>query len=212
MDRLPQVIEHKPVENSEETIENTSLETSENDAERRTIDEKVSVVIEDKEEPIEDKLPEPQVKERIDTKEIFKNNNYKNSKEPEPVIQVIKKPKRPISDKQRENLAKARVKALASRQHNARLRAEGKLPTNKALKDKIVEEHKKPIVHNHITNNITHDDIKNITKKAIEDYEITRKEQKKVKKERRKEAEEKAKIKKTIENATKVPDPFGFCY
>ena len=203
MDRLPQVIEHEPVKNSEEIKDDKPLETSEKEA--VPCEDKISVVIEDKEEPKQ--LPEP-TKERIDVKQVFKSNN----KVAEPVIQVIKKPKREITDKQRENLAKARVKALATRQNNARLRAEGKLPTIKALKNKIVEEHKKPIVHNHITNNISHDDIKNITNKAIQDYENTRKERKKVKKEARREAEEKAKIKKTIENATKVPDPFGFCY
>jgi hypothetical protein len=192
MDKLPQIIE-APVENIENNI---------------------NMEIIDEEDPVEDEImPEVIPKPVLDQKEIFK------SKDDRPLsISKVKKPKREISDKQRENLKIAREKALLKRQENAKLRKTGELPTKK---EKEIQD-KKPIVNNiihetkNITNNISKEDIEIISaqasKKALEDYEIVRKHRKAEKKERQKVETEKEKIRQTLEKATKVNDPYSFCY
>tara|TARA_R110000744_G_scaffold105862_2_gene202031 strand:+ start:470 stop:1048 length:579 start_codon:yes stop_codon:yes gene_type:complete len=192
MDKLPEIIE-APVEN---------------------LDNNINMEIVDEEDPVEDDImPEVIPKPILEQKEIFK------SKDDRPLsISKVKKPKREISDKQRENLKIAREKALQKRQENAKLRKTGELPTKK---EKEIQD-KKPIVNNiihetkNITNNISKEDIEIISaqasKKALEDYEMVRKHRKAEKKERQKVETEKEKIRQTLEKATKVNDPYSFCY
>ena len=191
MDKLPEIIE-APVEN---------------------IDNNINMEIVDEEGVVDDIMPEVIPKPILEQKEIFK------SKDDRPLsISKVKKPKREISDKQRENLKIAREKALQKRQENAKLRKTGELPTKK---EKEIQD-KKPIVNNiihetkNITNNISKEDIEIISaqasKKALEDYEMVRKHRKAEKKERLKVETEKEKIRQTLEKATKVNDPYSFCY
>jgi hypothetical protein len=205
MDRLPEIIE-APEENI------VSAEIIELPNEPAKLEEPIEVI------------PKP----ILDTKEIFKSHGTSGAQslgkkdDNSLTVEKVKKPKRQISDKQRENLAKAREKALEKRQANAKLRKEGKLPTKK--EQEVID--KKPVVNNiihetkNITNNFTKEDIETIANnaaskasaKALEDYEMVRKHRKAKKKEAQQITKEKEKIRKTITDATQVQDPFGFCY
>ena len=196
MDRLPEIID-APVEN----IENE-------------VDMEVSEVEEPEPEEIVPIEPRP----KIDNKDIFKSKNTNNPLE----VEKVKKPKRQISEKQRENLRIAREKALATRKANAKARKEGTMPTKK--EQEILD--KKPVVNNivhetkNITNNFTKDDIETIANnaaskasaKALEEYETIRKYRKEEKRKKQAEALERQKIKEKVISATKVSDPFDFCY
>lgn len=169
----------------------------------------------------EEELVEVEPRPRVDTDEIFKKNVKKSGLD----IIPTKKPKRKMSDKQLENLKKAREKAAETRKKNRELRQQGQKVLTK--KQKIKEdlekkeiEIKKPIVHNHITNNITKEDIIEISKKsardALVDYEIVRKQRKEQKKKDREVEDHKKQVRKKIEQATtpsyKNDNPYAFCY
>ncbi len=198
MDRFPEIVE-APEEN--EVEQNLSMDIEDQEPQ------------EEVEEPVE-VIPKPVIPQ----KEIFKNKNTNNPLE----VEKVKKPKRQISDKQRENLRIAREKALEKRRANAKARKEGTMPTKK--EQEIID--KKPvvnnIVHEHktINNNFTREDIESMamnaaskaSAKALEEYETVRKYRKEEKKKKQAEQAERQKIKDTIQKATKVVDPFDFCY
>ena len=170
-------------------------------------------------EGIEEEIIDVEPRKRVDTNEVFKKTVKKDNKSVEVV--PVKKPKRKMSEAQLENLKKARIKAMETRKRNKELREKGeKIPTKKQIiKEKEIED-KKPIVHNHITNNITKEDIIEISKKsardALIDYEVVRKKRKEEKKKKQAEENHKQKVRQTIEQATqpsyKNNNPFAMCY
>ena len=107
MDRFPEIIDPAPIENEE----NITVEIKDHD----------DVPIETPKSE-EEELVTIQEKPRVDTREVFKNNQSEA-----PVVQKVKKPKRVISDLQRENLKKAREKALIVRKEKKEKRVAEKL-------------------------------------------------------------------------------------
>ena len=201
MDKMPEIID-APTENLENNNISYEITEPEPELEPEPVEEVVEVV------------PRP----KIDNREIFKQKKDSNPLS----VEKVKKPKRQISEAQRENLKKAREKALEKRRANAKARKEGTLPTKK--QQEIID--KKPVVNNivhetkNITNNFSKEDIETIannaaskaSQRALEEYEMVRKHRKKEKREKQAADREKEKIRNTIQKATKVEDPFGFCF
>jgi len=196
MDRLPQI--ENPVE---ESIEEES----------------------DFEEKVDEPLP-PVLDEVVKEKEIIAQEDIFDKvkkKETAPEIKKIKKPKREISDAQRERLAKGREKALANRRAKAKAKKE--------INDKKVsfDDNKQQTSpsNNHISTpatsqpSISKDEILELTAKAsqraLEDYEIVRKKRKKEKKIKLEEEKHRQQVRQTIQTAVKGPSrdtTFDFCF
>ena len=149
----------------------------------------------------------PLVSDTEDTEEILpvkprKKLTQKEIFKPPVVQQVISsvtgKPKKKMSEKQLEHLAKARAKGLATRQRNKKLRDEGKavetskktVKENVRIQEKIIKEKEK----------ITNEEIENITFNAIQKYEILRKSRKVEKKKKQEEDKEKNKHMAVVNN------------
>lgn len=196
MDRLPQ-IEQPPVESIEETLEDV-----------------------EEEEPLPAVLDEViKEKEIIAQDEIFDKVKKKESL---PEVKPVKKPKRQISDAQRERLAKGREKALANRRAKAKAKKE-QAEKEKELKGKKVtfDEGPKPVSSPAPapSPSISKDEIIEMTarasQKALEDYEIVRKKRKAEKKVKLEEEKHRQQVRQTIQNAVKGPQrdtTFDFCF
>ena len=170
----------------------------------------VEMTIEDTEpepEPEPEPLPE---KVQIDVDSVFKKSQILDD------APTIKKPKRTrkMTPEALEKLAIARQKGLEKRRKNKELRQKGELPTPSQKRDekkKQEMEYKRPVVNNvthkteNITNNITHEDIINISKKAtqqaLEEYEVKRKARKQAKKVKFEEDNQKTIVKNKINSA-----------
>tara|TARA_R110000765_G_scaffold413737_1_gene513925 strand:- start:467 stop:1075 length:609 start_codon:yes stop_codon:yes gene_type:complete len=202
MNRLPQFKEEEVIENkgnlsveikdTEELPEELPLETSEKEAE-----ELISI----------------QDKPRVDTREVFKNN-----KETELVVQKIKKPKREISDAQRENLRKAREKALIVRKQKKAERDAEKSAGTSLVEKKDFDTPSPPVPIEVKVNKqyFSEEHVKKLTgeatKQALIDYDNYRQVKKKEKKEKQKIEKHRQEVAKKIQSATKVSNPYDFCY
>ncbi len=199
MDRLPQI--ENPVE---ESIEETLDE----------VDEPLP--------PVLDEIVKE--KEIIAQDEIFDKVKKKESL---PEVKPVKKPKRQISEAQRERLAKGREKALANRRAKAKAKKEEK--EKSLIPEELKEEFKKSAVASseppsgnlkpQSTPQITKDDILDLTakasQKALEDYEIVRKKRKQEKKVKLAEEKHRQQVRQTIQTAVKGPSrdtTFDFCF
>jgi len=163
------------------------------------------------EESVQEPEPEPlPEKVKIDVDNVFKKSEILDN------APTIKKQKRTrkMTPAALEKLAIAREKGLEKRRKNKELRQKGELPTPSQLKDekkKKEMEYKRPVVNNvthkteNITNNITHDDIINISKKAtqdaLEEYEVKRKARKQAKKVKFEQENQKTIVKNKINTA-----------
>lgn len=210
MDKLPQ-IEEKVVES-----------------------EDIPVDPEGEEEPLPPVLDEVvKEKELIPQEEIFTKKNNKDSL---PEVKKIKKPKRQISDAQRERLRLGREKALANRRAKAAAKKTNK--EKESIPQELKEEFKKTAVKETSQEisqaqplqqtmikappapSVSKDELIELTAKAsakaLEDYELVRKQRKEEKKKRLQEEKQREEIRKTIHRATKGPaaetDPFAFCF
>ncbi len=192
------------------------------------IEEKVVESIEEEpspDEPLPD-IPEIKEKEIISQDEIFSSKR----KTDVPEIKKVKKPKRQISDEQKERLRKGREKALANRRAKAELKKKEKKvkfeePEKSSIPPELVEEFKKTAVSSS-TNpktqsnpQISKDEILELTakasQKALEDYEIVRKKRKENKKKIQLEETHRQQVRQTIQNAVKGPQrdtTFDFCF
>jgi len=205
------------------------------------IEENIVESIEDVEENLEEEplpsIPEIKEKEKVSQEEIFGNKKQSANKDIAPEIKKVKKPKREISDAQRERLRLGREKALANRRAKAQAKKESK---EKKVKfdttqgaDEFIDEFKETAAahatkpKNNIEKNhkeisppqITKDEILEMTakasQKALEEYEIVRKERKKNKKIKQEENNHRIKVRQTIEQAVKGPQrdtSFDFCF
>jgi hypothetical protein len=197
MDRLPKVIEEEVIENK------GNLSVDIQDAEEIT-----EAQPEEKEEELITIQPKP----RVDTSEVFKNN-----KSSEPVVQKIKKPKREISEAQRENLKKAREKALIVRkQKKAERDAEKSGGTSLVEKKDFDTPSPAPIEVKVNKQYFSEEHVKKLTgeatKQALIDYDIYRQVKKKEKKEKEKIEKHRQSVANKIQSATKVSNPYDFCY
>tara|TARA_R110000796_G_scaffold230945_1_gene348758 strand:- start:208 stop:837 length:630 start_codon:yes stop_codon:yes gene_type:complete len=167
-------------------------------------------------------------KQKISQEEIFAPSARNKNLE----VQKIKKPKREISDAQKERLRLGREKGLASR----RAKAEAKKKLKEIIPQQLKEEFKKTAVKEKSEEisqapppqeisrvnpvpSVSKDDIIDITAKAsakaLEDYELVRKKRKQIKKQQKEEENHREKVRQTIRTAVKgpeAPDPFGFCF
>ena len=160
----------------------------------------------DDEEIIEEEEPVPEVKPKkiLEQREIFK---------PPKLQQVIStttgKPKKKMSQKQLDHLAKIRKKAMITRMKNKKLREEGKAvetskkvqKENVRIQEKIIKEKEK----------LSNQEIEQITFNAIEKYETLRKTRKAKKRETlEKEKKEKGhmeQVNKHLNSAISVQQP-----
>ena len=191
-------------------------------------------VVESIEENIEEEEPLPDVPE-IKEKEIISQDEIFTSKKKTdiPEIKKVKKPKREISEAQRERLKKGREKALANRRAKAELKKKEKEEKKESAKSSIppelVEEFKKSAVASSTppsgnlkpapTPQMSKDEILELTAKAsqraLEDYEIVRKKRKAEKKKIEAEEKHRQQVRQTIQNAVKGPQrdtTFDFCF
>lgn len=190
------------------------------------IEENVVESIEEnvEEEPLPD-VPEIKEKEIISQDEIFTSKK----KTDVPEIKKVKKPKREISEAQRERLKKGREKALANRRAKAELKRKEKEEkkvkfeeSKSSIPPELVEEFKKSAVTSPKpppTPQISKDEILELTakasQKALEDYEIVRKKRKAEKKKIEAEEKHRQQVRQTIQNAVKGPQrdtTFDFCF
>ena len=195
------------------------------------IENPVEESIESEEELAEEPLP-PVLDEVIKEKEIIAQDEIFDKvkkKESIPEVKPVKKPKREISEAQRERLAKGREKALANRRAKAKANKEEK--EKSLIPQELKEEFKKsavafsePSSGNPTrcaapTPQISKDDILELTakasQKALEDYEIERKKRKEEKKIKMAEDKHRQQVRQTIQTAVKGPSrdtTFDFCF
>ena len=198
MNRLPQFKEEEVIENKG----NLSVEIKDTEELPEELpDEK------------EEELITIQDKPRVDTREVFKNN-----KETELVVQKIRKPKREISDAQRENLRKAREKALIVRKQKKAERDAEKSAGTSLVEKKDFDTPSPPVPIEVKVNKqyFSEEHVKKLTgeatKQALIDYDNYRQVKKKEKKEKQKIEKHRQEVAKKIQSATKVSNPYDFCY
>tara|TARA_R110000737_G_scaffold56663_2_gene81282 strand:- start:3452 stop:4147 length:696 start_codon:yes stop_codon:yes gene_type:complete len=231
MNRMPQVKE-KLVENVEndpvygEDIDDEildDLKVIDDEIDHKLTDEDVNDILLDDDEVFQEKeeIIEPPPS-KLNNKEIF---TYKKKDNPLKVNKITK-PKRTITDEHRERLRLGREKALATRRANKEKKLQGKaslvkeesapapLPQAPApappQKEKIVYEKQ----------DFSKVDIESMvataSAKALEDYELLRKQRKQKKVVAQKEETDRQKIRDTIHKAQtpswKTDNPFSNCY
>ena len=181
-------------------------------SDKLTQENEEEVEVEEEEEEVEEEeLPEvPEVKERerVDTEQVF--SRVAKSEIVDSTLPKVKKTKRVMSDLQKENLKKAREKAQENRKARKEAKENGGEPilTRKEQKDraaikKIAEKIPQTV---NITNNISKEEIEEIsnraTSKAILKYDEERKSRKQEKQKRVKKEQDQQKIQNTIRQAT----------
>jgi len=193
-----------PNENEEKTVDEIMAV---NDDETIDVDNEE---VEDHNDEEEEEMPVIRPRERVDTREVFSShrNRYEEEEE-QPSELKMKKPKRKMSDKQKANLAKARAIAAENRRVRKEAAERGEpimTPKEKKAKKQMEEIAEKIPQTVNITNNITKEDIEEISKKAssqaILRYDEERKKRKAEKAEKLKKEKEQASIQKTIRQAT----------
>jgi hypothetical protein len=170
----------------------------------------------------EEEIEEPPKKIHIDNNEIFKKTKADMKVKP------VKKPKRQITEEHRERLRKGREKALANRRAKAAEKKKVKStpepkvlqaeePAEKPVNKEVVKE---VIVERVIPPQKSEQDIVDLvskaSRKAVEDYELLRKERKAEKLKKKEKDMERANINKIIKKATStgidINNPWMNCY
>ena len=188
---------------AEETVENPDQPLD-----FKNTDEQVN----ENEDEIEEEVLEIEEKEKLNPNDVFKP---KQQRIPErDTVPVVYKTKRPITEKQKEHLAKARQVAKEKRERNKQLREEGKQAeqTQKEKREqKVAERVAKKIpqtVNNTTTINqtITEEEIVKLTKKATAEalakYDLERKARKADKQEKLQKQNQTKDIQMKIARAT----------
>jgi len=196
-------VEMSKVEGTEETVVNPDQPLD-----FKNTDEQVN----ENEEEEEEEVLEIEEKEKLNPNDVFKP---KQQRIPErETVPVVYKTKRPITEKQKEHLAKARQVAKEKRERNKQLREEGKQAeqTQKEKREqKVAERVAKKIpqtVNNTTTINqtITEEEIVKLTKKATAEalakYDLERKARKADKQEKLQKQNQTKDIQMKIARAT----------
>ena len=169
-------------------------------------------VVNENEEEEEEEVVEIKEKEKLNPEDVFKPKQQRIPKRE--TAPVVYKTKRPITEKQKEHLAKARQVAKEKRERNKKLREEGKqaeLTQKEKREQKVAERVAKKIpqtVNNTTTINqtITEEEIVKLTKKAtaeaLEKYDLERKARKAEKQEKLKQQNQTKNIQMKIARAT----------
>jgi len=165
-------------------------------------------------------------KPKLDNKNIFKYKKGDGNLK----VKKVAKPKRVISEEQKERLRKGRETALANRRAKAAARAKGK--DNSVQKPEVVEEvAKEPPEPNMPEQKQPHREVKNepqftkeelmdmvskASQKALEDNEILRQQRKEKKKKDQQVEAERNRVRETIKRATtpglNPTNPWSNCY
>jgi hypothetical protein len=207
MDKLPK-IEDAVVESIEEDVMDVDMKQIANEEEENNNNN-----------PVEEQIIE---RVKVPQEEIFGTSSRKQNDTPE--IKKVKKPKRQISEAQRERLAKGREKALANRRAKALAKKQAKENKEKeyeSIPEKHREEFKKTAVEEvkrepPVSKMLSEEQVAKIsaeaTKKALEDYDILRKQRKQEKLKKQEEENHRKKIRNTIQRATQRDTTFDFCF
>ena len=163
-------------------------------------------------------------KEKVSQNEVFGMASKRNK---DLDVKKVKKPKREISEAQRERLRLGREKGLAKRKANAEAKRLEKLKLkDTSVAKPVAEEEVKEVIKEKIIDalpgpqgGITKEEVISLTseasKKALEDYEILRKSRKQEKKKRLEEENHRPQVRHKIETAVKGPSrdtTFDFCF
>ena len=165
-------------------------------------------------------VPEIKEKEKVSQNEVFGDISKRNK---DLDVKKVKKPKREISEAQRERLRLGREKGLAKRKANAEAK---RLAKDNSVASPVKEEEvkkepevKEVIKEKIIEKGITKEEVISLTseasKIALEDYEILRKSRKQEKKKRLEEQNHRQQVRHKIETAVKGPSrdtTFDFCF
>ena len=167
-------------------------------------------------------VPEIKEKEKVSQNEVF-GDQMASKRNKDLDVKKVKKPKREISEAQRERLRLGREKGLAKRKANAEAK---RLAKDNSVASPVKEEEvkkepevKEVIKEKIIEKGITKEEVISLTseasKKALEDYEILRKSRKQEKKKRLEEQNHRQQVRHKIETAVKGPSrdtTFDFCF
>tara|TARA_R110001632_G_scaffold210212_1_gene335176 strand:- start:411 stop:1004 length:594 start_codon:yes stop_codon:yes gene_type:complete len=167
-------------------------------------------------------VPEIKEKEKVSQNEVF-GDQMASKRNKDLDVKKVKKPKRQISEEQRERLRLGREKGLAKRKANAEAK---RLAKDNSVASPVKEEEvkkepevKEVIKEKIIEKGITKEEVISLTseasKKALEDYEILRKSRKQEKKKRLEEQNHRQQVRHKIETAVKGPSrdtTFDFCF
>lgn len=221
MDRMPKV-EMPPVENYELSLE---LEDEPNEIPEELKEQFKKSAVADMDELQQEE--EPVKKIHIDNDEIFKKTKADMKVKP------VKKPKRQITEEHRERLRKGRETALANRRAKAAAKKKAKenpMPDKVEPNEPEVQvEVEKPVAKEVIKEVIVEkvvpqqreeqdivDLVSKASRKAVEDYELLRKERKAQKLKKKEQEQERANINKIIKKATStgldINNPWANCY
>ena len=230
MNRMPQVkeklvenVENDPVYGEDEILD--ELQVIDDEIDHKLTDEDVNDILLDDDEVFQEKeeIIEPPPS-KLNNKEIF---TYKKKDNPLKVNKITK-PKRTITDEHRERLRLGREKALATRRANKEKKLQGKAslvkeepapaPLPQAPAPAVAEQQKEKIVYE--KQDFSKVDIESMvataSAKALEDYELLRKQRKQKKVVAQKEETDRQKIRDTIHKAQtpswKTDNPFSNCY
>ena len=228
MNRMPQVkeklvenVENDPVYGEDEILD--ELQVIDDEIDHKLTDEDVNDILLDDDEVFQEKeeIIEPPPS-KLNNKEIF---TYKKKDNPLKVNKITK-PKRTITDEHRERLRLGREKALATRRANKEKKLQGKASLVKEEPAPIPQEtapapappQKEKIVYE--KQDFSKVDIESMvataSAKALEDYELLRKQRKQKKVVAQKEETDRQKIRDTIHKAQtpswKTDNPFSNCY
>lgn len=157
------------------------------------------------EEPME--IPIPIVKPIIDEKEVFKDIPEKRVKEGRGQDKKERKKRPPMTEKQKEALAKGRAKAVETRRNRAKEKNDVK--GSKILREKMEHEKDKAFL-----TSMTQEQIVELQQKAIEGYDTQRKIRKQKKKHEQQEHAKATRVNQTIQKSLQ-PDPdefWGVCF
>ena len=231
MNRMPQVkeklvenVENDPIYGEDEILDDLKVIDDIDDAiDHKLTDEDVNDILLDDDEVFQEKeeIIEPPPS-KLNNKEIF---TYKKKDNPLKVNKITK-PKRTITDEHRERLRLGREKALATRRANKEKKLQGKAEQPKQT-DKELEPAPAPAPAPPQKEKIVYEkqdfskvDIESMvataSAKALEDYELLRKQRKQKKVVAQKEETDRQKIRDTIHKAQtpswKTDNPFSNCY
>ena len=167
-------------------------------------DENMDISIDDENDE-EEEVVEVVEKEVIPQEVIFKEA---------PSVKPVVKKKRVMSEKQLENLKKAREKSNQLRKERKAQREQEakqiikekkeeyvKKKVEKAIRQNEISIDKEQVLVNNVNTNISHDDIQNIVSQSILKYDTQKKQEKADKKKKKAEEEEKQRINNTIRRA-----------
>ena len=154
----------------------------------------------------EDAKVEMKIKEIVPDAEVFKDATDQAPP---------KRKKRPISDKQREHLAKIRVKALEAKKAKQKAKQPPVKSAKKVYEEQVEEEHSVDVPVESQLYSLSQDQLRELQFQAIHGYDTLRKKQKADKKKKEAEEQHAKKTYQAVHRAVHRPvddDGWGVCF